>query len=216
MPDIDYLERRTRRLEQTVRIQGSILALAFCAWLLAMADLGYATSGEGEMVESLTVSELVVVDDRGVARVRIGGNLPDAVIDGKRVDRGAEAAGVMLYDTTGQERGGYVTWDDDNVGLTLDTQKGQVALLAAGPDEGAVIRIWHGNDAIGMRSDSAGSRLIAVKDGGIVFQNPTVEKVIPEACTAYREHAAKGARQEALDACRTRFPEAACRECLEE
>ena len=55
-------------------------------------------------------------------RVRIGGDLPDAVIGGKRVPRGEKAAGLLMYDGTGQERGGYVTFKTiRNVVLTLDT-----------------------------------------------------------------------------------------------
>src|SRR5438874_8284634 len=56
----------------------------------------------------LTVSELNVVDSKGVVRARIAGNLPETYSNGKPVGRGA--AGVLLYDAAGVERGGYVTF----------------------------------------------------------------------------------------------------------
>jgi len=72
-------------------------------------------------------------DDRSSGR----GHLPDAIIDGRRVARGENAAGVLLYDQTGTERGGYVTFDGSNVvGLTLDNHGNQAAIFAAGPDPG--------------------------------------------------------------------------------
>ncbi|UCF04886.1 MAG: hypothetical protein JSV33_13325 [bacterium] len=90
-------------------------------------EVGRETKG------SLRVTEFVVVDEAGVERVRVGGNLPDAVIAGKRVPRGERAAGVLLYDGIGQEHGGYVTWEPSgNVGLTLDSRKGQATLFVAG------------------------------------------------------------------------------------
>ncbi len=65
--------------------------------------------------KSLRVSEVVIVDPQGVERVRIGGDVPDTVIGGKRTTRGAKAAEVLLYDGTGQERAGevrpcYASW----------------------------------------------------------------------------------------------------------
>src|SRR5437764_13938485 len=93
--------------------------------------------------QSLRVRELVVVDDHGVERVRIGANLPDPVIRGKRVSRGDPATGVMLYDRTGQERGGYVTFERGNqIALTLDHTDVQSALFVAAPEGGAVLRLY--------------------------------------------------------------------------
>ncbi|MBA2707661.1 MAG: hypothetical protein H0U59_07650 [Gemmatimonadaceae bacterium] len=69
------------------------------------------------------MKELVVVDRNGVDRIRIAGELPDAIIKGRRVPKGERAAGVILYDSTGQERSGYVTWEPSgNVGMAVDTK----------------------------------------------------------------------------------------------
>src|SRR5262249_734247 len=116
-PCLEALERRTRRLEHWLR--GSMAAWGgggiVGVWAFTIGSHSQQTGNP----TSLKVSELVVVDPKGVERVRIGGDLPDATINGKRVPRGEKAAGVLLYDTTGQERSGYVTWESGNVGLTI-------------------------------------------------------------------------------------------------
>src|SRR5436305_8922399 len=134
----EVLERRTRRLERTLRISigawVGLATLAVCAFTMRSSPQQPATP------QSLKVSELVVVDPKGVERVRIGGDLPDAVINGRRVPRGEKASGVLIYDATGQERGGYVTFDPSgNAALTLDTRRQQVVLLAADPESGAAL-----------------------------------------------------------------------------
>jgi hypothetical protein len=208
----ETLEHRTRRLEKLLRI-------SIAGWL-AVALLGVcaftirSSSQQPAIPASLKVSELVVVDPKGVERVRIGGDLPDATINGKRVPRGEKAAGVMLYDTTGQERGGYVTWESGNVGLTLDTRKGQVALFAAGL-EGSALSMWHGKDAVEVRSDEDGSRITAIQDGRIASQQPSNIKMASGTCDDYRGDRARSSVEKAMTSCQRRFTESACRACLE-
>ena len=210
--NFEALERRTQRLERALRISIaawlSLAALAVCAFTMRS---GYQQSATPQ---SLKVSELVVVDPKGVERVRLGGDLPDATINGKRVPRGEKAAGVLLYDTTGQERGGYVTWESGNVGLTLDTRKGQVALFAAGL-EGSALNMWHGKDAVEIRSDEDGSRITAVRNGRIVSQQPTIE-LSSSTCDDYRGARARVSPEQVMRDCQRRFSEAACRACLEQ
>ncbi len=57
---------------------------------------------------------------------------------GKQEKRDDSVSGVMIYDSLGNERGGYVT--DNSVGnafLTLDSNIGQEVTLVAYPDGGA-------------------------------------------------------------------------------
>lgn len=129
--------------------------------------------------------------------------------------RGEKAAGVLLYDGTGQERGGYVTWEPSgNVGLTLDTRKGQSTLFVAGPESGSALQLWHGDDLIELRSDDDGSRLTAVQAGQVAFQAPPIGAPGNEACAAYREAQGRLSAAEVMNACRKRYTEAACRVCL--
>ena len=94
------MEDRIRRLERALKlvVSGWLLAAAAVALYLAPWRANAQTANAPQ---SLRVSELVVVDPQGVERVRIGGDLPDAVINGKRIPRGEKVAGVMLYDGSG-------------------------------------------------------------------------------------------------------------------
>lgn len=210
---LEALEQRTRRLERLLRVSMGawlgLAALAVCAFTIRSSSQQTATP------QSLKVSELVVIDPKGVERVRIGGDLPDATINGKRVPRGEKVAGVLLYDTTGQERSGYVTWESGNVGLTLDTRKSQVALFAAGL-EGSALNMWHGKEAVELRSDEDGSRITAVQDGRAVSQVPSTIKISATGCGDYRAIQAKGSPERAMSVCQQRFTETACRACFDQ
>ncbi|WP_394746919.1 hypothetical protein [Spongiimicrobium salis] len=96
----------------------------------------------------LKVRGLVVTDTLGVERVIIGASLPDPTFNGYRNFRGSDEgiAGVMLYDSEGQERGGYVTDDGyGNVYLTLDSKTQQNALFIADPLGGGAMQVWGKN-----------------------------------------------------------------------
>lgn len=210
-------ERDNRRLRAWVIALALLVATTLCLLLLRTAT---ATSPQPSPVGPLRVSELIVVDPQGIERVRIGGDLPDAVIDGRRVDRGSKVAGVMLYDRTGQERGGYVTFDTgDNVALTLDGRKSQNALFVAGPDGSTAMQIWHGPHAIELRADENGSRLSHTQAGRLNLQQPEVG-VGGATCAMFRD----GLRSEVpggLPAdqvrgiCERRFTASACGTCLD-
>lgn len=212
---IDRLEESNNRLRRVIAVQTLAVAAILIAVFVVESTIAARAEGEtgASAPESLTLSELIVVDHQGVERVRVGGDLPDAVIGGRRVPRGTEVAGLMLYDTTGQERGGYVTSTEGNVFLTLDTRQGQVALLAAGPDGGSTVRLWHEADAVELRSDSAGSRLTAVEDGKVIFQQPRATPS-DEACAEYRAARERFSRDQVVAACQQRFSEEACASCL--
>jgi hypothetical protein len=212
---LNRCERSYRRLTWLVRAQSAVLVVLIVPLLLAVNAIGggYDAGGtEGR----LRIAELIVVDKKGVERVRIGGDLPDAVVDGRRVPRGEKAAGVLLYDGAGRERGGYVTWEPSgNVGLTLDSRKRQATLFVAGAEGGSALKLWDGEDSIELRSDDDGSRVTAVRNGQIVYQEPAIDTLGDEACAAYRDALSQYSTEEVLNACRQRYSEAACRACLE-
>src|SRR2546429_3048576 len=125
-PDaVVMLERRVRRVNLVLSLlMAAVLLLVAFAWVrLSPTD-------------QLRLRALSIIDERGVERVRIAGQLPDAIVNGRRAPRGEQAAGVLIYDDAGQERGGYVTFAPSrNAVLTLDTRRGQVVLLAADSSE---------------------------------------------------------------------------------
>lgn len=209
---LENLERQNRRLMQA--LVGVLLFVGVYVSLSA----AFASAAEDETARDiLRLRMLEIVDDNGVVRVRVGAKLPDAVIDGRSIGRGGEeVAGVMLYDGTGQERGGYVTFEPSgNIGLTLDTRREQVALFAAGADGGATLRMWQGADAIELRADASGSRLTAVADGKVDVQIPEVEAMGDDACTAYRGARENLPREQIMEACSARFPAGLCQSCLD-
>ncbi len=195
--------------------------VSFFGWLLTLgfvivpAWFWQSQAQQPGAPTSLRVSEIVVVDPKGVERVRIGGDLPDAVIDGKRIPRGQKIAGMILYDGTGQERSGYVTFEPSgNVGLTLDTRREQATAFIAGPDKGSFLRLWHDKDLIELRSDTQGSRLSAVIDGKVSSQQPLIKKISTEVCQIYRNARSQMTAERLMSECRGRFSEIACQSCL--
>jgi len=106
---------------------------------------------------------LVIVDSMGVERVILGSPLPKPTFHGYRSDRGGEReggiSGIMLYDSEGQERSGYVTDDYyGNVFFTLDSKMGQKALFIAEPQGATNLLIWgeDGNQVqLGASADTA-------------------------------------------------------------
>jgi hypothetical protein len=68
----------------------------------------------------LVVRAISVVDARGVERVRIAAPLPDPIMLGRRFERGESVSGILIFDSEGNERGGYVTDESRHAALTLD------------------------------------------------------------------------------------------------
>src|SRR5687768_17516235 len=208
-------DTRLRVVERRVRTLAVLSAglACVCAGTIAYTLAPYI--GAQTAAPSIRASEVVIVDPKGVERVRIGGQLPDAV-PGK--PRGQDVAGVLLYDATGRERSGYVTFEPSgNVGLTLDGRQGQAAFFLAGPAGGTGLRMWRGNDWVELRTDEGGARIGAVRSRELVFREPPA---IAAEVTAYcanlkAEFKQAGAADSSLlPACRQRFTLAQCQECV--
>lgn len=209
---IAALERR-QRLLSTAGLGLFVFAVA------AILQPSFAVSAQEKAeTKRLTLSELVIVDSKGKVRLRLGGNLPDAVVNGKVKPRGQQAAGLLLYDGTGQERSGYVTFEPSgNVALTLDTRTSQVATFVAGPDGSgtSALQLFSGGSAIELRNDEDGPSIHAVNRKQVVFHEPPVENPRgTELCKALQEAKKQASIAQLLDACRARTSEAACQACL--
>lgn len=94
----------------------------------------------------LKVRGIVVVDSLGIERAILAAHLPEAQRDGGRMyslRSQSAVSGLMLYDSEGIERGGYVTDDDyGNIFLTLDSKDNQTALFLAEPQGATTMSIW--------------------------------------------------------------------------
>lgn len=188
-------------------------------WLAALLSVAGGAIATGSVntapFDKIRTAEVEIVDSRGIIRARLGGDLPDGVAaDGRVLNRGSKAAGLIIYDEQGLERGGYVTQDTgSNAMLTLDSKHDQSVLLVAGPDkqQASALRLWTQEGAIELRSDSAGSRLTAFEGNKVTFQQPVVASIPGEVCVIYRQ-----LQKEHPDACRDRFTAPACAVCLDQ
>jgi hypothetical protein len=177
---------------------------------IAGASLGNAN------FDTVKAREVVVVDANGTIRARLAGDLPDAVMAGGHVaKRGSKAAGLILHDEEGIERGGYVTQDTgSNAMLTLDSKHRQAVLLVAGPDEdqASALRLWTKGSSIELRSDENGSRLSVADKTGVKFQQPAITALPETACHHFKEleHQYPGER-----ICQAKFAEAASQACFQ-
>ena len=202
---LERIERRNRLL--TVIVVLLIVAIGFVGPRRNVAA----------QAQSLGVSEIVVVDKDGVERVRIGGNLPDPVVNGRSASRGGgQLAGILLYDKDGVERSGCGTFSPEaNVILTLDGKQGQRALFVATPEGDTALKMWRGNDWIEFRVDEGGARLNAVQDRLLANQVPNPRPAeIATTCAEYKALRSQVAGPQLIAACRERMSNADCTMCL--
>lgn len=209
---IHICEQENARLrKQLGRQNGWWLA----ALLLAAGGGAIASSTMKQVAfESIRAKEVIVVDANGTVRGRLGGDLPDAVMaNGHIAKRGSKAAGLMIYDEQGIERGGYVTQDTgSNAMLTLDSKYRQAALFVAGPDEdqASALRLWTKNGSIELRSDDNGSRLSVADKHGVQYQQPVLS-LLPDTCVDYKK---LEQQYPGKQICQARFTESACKACF--
>jgi len=208
MDRITLLERRYRRLLLLQALLG--LALAVSLW--------NGTVTAQDEPRQLRVSSIEVVDPAGTVRVRVGGELPPEVRNGRTMNR-PPIAGVLLYDETGRERGGYVTFaaqgdEPAPVALTLDTVDRQSVLFAA-QDEGAALKMWHEDQVFDLRVDGDGPSLHIVQDGEIAFHEPPEREPASSSwCRGLRDALERVSAQEVRKACLQRHSVEACSACL--
>lgn len=139
---LDRLECRSKRLWAAISLTlvlSSVGVVLSGAWPEAQAQRRTAD-------EILTVRGLVVVDAAGVERVRIGSPLPDPIVQGKRVPRQGQVSGILIFDSDGDERGGYVTNSRGDAFLALDAKSGQQTIFLANRDGGANMSVWSGSN----------------------------------------------------------------------
>lgn len=114
---------------------------------------------------------LMITDAKGTERTVIGAPLPDPIILGKAHKRDGPVSGLIIADSTGTERGGYVTDDPaGNALLTLDGQGFQTVLLLAEPDGVTTFRLWdRSHSSITMGAWDNGPFLNLKREGAAVF-----------------------------------------------
>jgi hypothetical protein len=80
---------------------------------------------------------LIVEDQNGHERVRLGAPPPGPMIHGVRYKRSGDISGPLISDAAGNERGGYVTGDKSGEAFfSLDSEDEQQVLFLANPKGG--------------------------------------------------------------------------------
>ena len=122
----------------------------------------------------LRVRGLIVEDQNGRERVRLGAPLPDPMIHGVRYKRAGVISGLLISDADGNERGGYVTGDKSGEAfLTLDSEDEQQVRFLANPKGGVNLDLFDskGNEAqITVFPD--GPKLVLTKAKNRVLELP--------------------------------------------
>lgn len=219
------LENRIQKLERRVRVMAGLNL--FVVGLLGVSILTgfHSPSSAHFAADSVSVRELRVVDSTGVVRVRLSSSMPDAVIRGRRVRRPEQAAGIMLYDDLGQERGGYVTFAPSrSIALTLDTRQSQVAAFSADSVGGAALGLFEQNDRLEIRADKAsGTGLFVFRDGALRLQDPALSDAEEaKVCSEMKDElaVARARTNQRFDdalltaACRLHLSDSGCRKCF--
>jgi hypothetical protein len=172
-PEVQTLLAQTLRSNR--RLARWVKSL-FAIWAVTVIGLVWVSRADRAAHDDvLKARSLVIVDEHGKTRVRIGAPLPEPIIMGKEQKRDDSISGILIYDALGNERGGYVT--DNSVGnafLTLDSNIGQEVTLVAYPKGGAEFGL---NDdeknKVVMSALKNGPRFRLLRGGSIVADLPS-------------------------------------------
>ncbi len=116
--ELTNLQREVARLRsghRRLRLALSTATLAGIALVAVEAARVVATPADDGI---LHVRGLVVTDQNGTERLRLGAPLPDPIVSGVRRKRSGAVAGMTILDAKGNERGGFVTADQSGEGLS--------------------------------------------------------------------------------------------------
>jgi len=152
--ELTRLLNDVQKLRQGYRLQRLLLAtsLVIIAFLASML-FGRSASVMASTTDKdgiLHVRGLVVEDGNGHERVRLGSALPDPMIHGVRQTRSGVISGLIISDSEGNERGGYVTSDRfGEAFFSLDSEDEQQVLFLANPKGGVHLDLFDskGNEA---------------------------------------------------------------------
>lgn len=153
--DLDVTLARLLRRQRVLEVILGTLTFAF----IALGSVGWRALRAAEHPQRLTLHRLDIIDDEGRPRVILAAPAPPPTRFGKPGKRDGSVSGVLLLDSTGTERGGYVTSDDNegNALLTLDAQGQQTVLLLAEPEGSTLFRLWdRQNGSVTMGSGETG------------------------------------------------------------
>jgi hypothetical protein len=164
---LEALERRISRLRMTLVALASLAIVCIGG---AMARLPQA----GQDPQELTVSRLVVVDDKGTPRILIGTDKPG-------VQRISRSTGITIDDENGAERFGVGVMENGQVSLGLDAPPGVGNAmrdrlgLAVGSDGSSSVMLLNNKTEVPVR-------LVSSDDGGgvefLAYDKPNSKVIV--------------------------------------
>lgn len=122
----------------------------------------------------LRIRGLIVEDQNGHERVRLGAPFPGPMIHDVRYKRAGDVSGLPISDAAGNERGGYVTGDKSGeVFFSLDSEDEQQVLFLANPKGGVNFDLYDskGNE-VQIKVFPDGPRLTFTKAKNKVLELP--------------------------------------------
>jgi hypothetical protein len=169
---LEQLQRRVLLLQRTV-----VFLIACCVALVGFLWL-FKSNGKvrASASDSLTVKRLAVVDDKGKERIVIAAPLPDPIIHGQRFKRNGAISGIVIYDSDGNERGGYATSDAGSGALlSLDSGDGEVFKVFANAEqkEGGTLFLFNGKHDGVVLTTHGQPTIEMVQNRKIIFKNPS-------------------------------------------
>jgi hypothetical protein len=184
--ELTLLRREVYSLRQECRNQRLLLitsmAIAgvgiFCVLGRTHAVAAQSAQSAPEKDGILHVRGLVVEDQSGRERLRLGAPLPDPTIHGIRYKRKGVISGLLISDANGNERGGYVTADTSGEAFfSLDSEEEQKVLLLTNP-KGGVNFVLSNNDGNSMQFTvfREGPKLTMRKAKQTVLELPATQK----------------------------------------
>jgi len=170
-------------LRRVCRTQRLLLLVSLAAvTALAITVLGrpqpVAARSAADKDGVLHVRGLVVEDQSGHERLRLGAPLPDPMIHGTRQKRQGVISGLLISDANGNERGGYVTSDASGEAfLSLDSEDEQKVLLLANA-KGGVNFVLSNNDgnSLQLTAFPEGPKLTMRKSRQTIVELPAIAK----------------------------------------
>lgn len=178
------LAERISALERQIRVLRMLLmTIVACAAFLAILSVARAAS----QPVSLRLRNLAIVDEHGVTRLLLGAPLPNPISGGKESQRRSGAYGMLIFDSKGNEFGGYTIADDGALVSCFDWAHGEAVCKYAMPSGEAGFEVNapggisrgrfelspDGNVSLTLndRSESARVRFAVSADGKVAIQN---------------------------------------------
>ena len=148
-----------------------------------------------QIIDSIKVKRLALVDDNGVERVVLASKSVDVPIFGKVYKRRSPATGIILYNTKGDETGGIAMLDDGTISVTLDGYKGESiserVSMYVYPDgrSGIIVKDTKNNTRIRLGVDKDMNSTFEVLDGK--EKAKIAGKVAPNGKTSFKNLTSK-------------------------